>query len=196
MTTSPTPNKLVLSITRAELERLCRLFGPRLELSRTVGPDGQGPPESPLLSLPGWPLDGARLLLSLAGRESSFGVNLKPRHEPLWDVGGSLWKGSSELKDFIALHGRAGACSYGPLQIMAFNARGCPPQELAVDPAKAMAAAAGYLQRYALDHWCCRSLKEICATWNAGHPGGTTTPGYVEEVTKYYLNETWNTPAS
>jgi hypothetical protein len=133
-------------------------------------------------------LDGARLLLAMAGRESSFGANLKPRHEPAYDFGGHYAK-NPEVIAGLGKYGSAFACSYGPLQVLAVNAIGFSPGELGAKPETAMLAAVGFLNRYAIGHWECRTLKAICETWNGGHPDATTTPGYVDEVTKYYLTE-------
>jgi hypothetical protein len=160
-------NGICLAISRTECFRLCSLFASQL----SVG-DSQ--------------LDPMQLLIALSGRESSFGANLKPRFEPAWFVGGSLWKNSRELQEFVAKYGRAGASSYGPLQVMAFNAQPAAPEALAASPELAMGAAVGYFNRWVIGHWHCKTLEEICRTWNGGNPKAATTPGYYEEVAKHY----------
>jgi hypothetical protein len=175
MSTSEPLPQIAISIPRAELNRLCDLYGSAVHVAGCIGPDGKA-------------LDGARLLLAMAGRESSFGKDMKPRHEPAYDFGGRYAK-AHDVAVGLAKYGAAFACSYGPLQVLAVNAFGFSPTELAACPETAMLAAIGYLNRYVFGHWRCQTLPEICETWNGGHPGATTTPGYVNEVTHYYLTE-------
>jgi hypothetical protein len=178
MGTAPKPqplHSLVVAMSRAELARLCQAYGGALadDLKGCAGPDGAA-------------LDGPRLLWALSGRESSFGKNMTPRHEPAYDVGGR-YANSSEIQQGLALWGRDFACSYGPLQILAVNAKGFTPMELGESPETALAAACAFLRLYVLRHCKAKTLKEICECWNGGHIGATTTPGYVEEVTRHYL---------
>lgn len=172
---APAGEQIALSIPRTALNLMCSQYGPVVRVADCTGPDGK-------------PLDGARLLLAMAGRESSFGQNLKPRHEPAYDVGGHYAKNPSVVAG-LEKYGSAFACSYGPLQVMAVNAFGFSPIELGKNPETAMLAAVGFLNRDALGHWNCKTLAQICETWNGGHPGATTTPGYVDKVTHYYLTE-------
>lgn len=172
------PAGVCLAIPRDEFNRLCSLFASELQLAGCIGPEGAR-------------LDPMQLLIALGGRESDFGANLKPRHEPSWDAGGHVWMHSRELQGYIKLNGAAGASSYGPLQVMAFDAGGSyAVKDLAHDPQVAMEAAVKYFNRYVTGHWRARTLEEICRTWNGGHPSAGTTPGYVEAVTHYYATET------
>lgn len=163
------------SMPKSELADLCRAHGQLLQpyLLNCKDPDGAQ-------------LDGAKLLWAMSGRESSFGQNMTPRHEPAYDVNGAYWKISQEVKDGIAQYGRDFACSYGPLQVLAVNAKGWTPEEMGKDPLAAMEGAVTFLRLYVIQRKRARSLAEICQCWNGGHIGATTTPGYVEEVTKYY----------
>lgn len=163
----------VVTMPRIQLGQLCRGYGSALELVGTTGPDGKS-------------LDGARLLWALAGRESSFGGNMVPRHEPSWDVGGGLYHGSPPLQAYIAKYGKAGACSYGPLQAMAFNLQPYTPAQLAADPATAFAASIKFFNRYVIENWKDKTLLDVCDTWNAGNPRASALPGYYPLVLRYY----------
>jgi hypothetical protein len=163
------------SMPKKDLADLCRAHGNLLQpyLADCTDPDGK-------------PLDGPTLLWALSGRESSFGQNMKPRHEPAYDVSGMYWRLSQEVKDGIAQYGPPFACSFGPLQVLAVNARGWTPEEMANDPLAAMEGACTFLRVYVLTRKHAHSLAEICQCWNGGHVGAKTTPGYVEEVTQHY----------
>lgn len=174
---SPTP-VLVHSMDRNHLVTLCKTYGATLDPMLAATDDGFGKP-----------LAGAQLLWALCGRESIFGKDLGPRHEPAYDVGGSFYRESAELQQGVALYGRDFACSYGPLQVMACNAKGHTPRELGADPDTAMGAAVGFLRIRALQHFGAKTLEQICQVWNGGHLGATTTAGYFEEVRHHYITE-------
>jgi hypothetical protein len=169
---------IVLSMARSDFNALCLIYGPMLEKELALTDDGAGQP-----------IRGAQLLVAMGGRESSFGKNLKPRHEPAYDIGGLYWKISEEVRAGLAKYGAGYAYSYGPLQIMAVNAPGFTPGELAADPEKAMQAATVRLRFHVLQHQRARSIQDICECWNGGHIGANTTPGYFEEVQHHYLTE-------
>jgi hypothetical protein len=135
----------------------------------------------------GKPIEGPRLLWALSGQESSFGQNMKPRHEPAYDVGGRYWRNSPVVSVGIAKYGSAYACSYGPLQIMASNAKGYTPPELAGDPEKALAAAVARLRVDVLVRQKARTIAEICDCWNTGNDKDKNVPvEYIEHVERYY----------
>src|SRR4051794_28343504 len=115
------PSGIVCSMPGKELARLCLQHGAEMQRYLVDSDDGFGKP-----------IDAALLLWAMSGRESTFGKNLKPRHEPAYDTGGK-YAVASQLAKF----GSAYACSYGPLQIMACNAKMFTPAELASDPEKA-----------------------------------------------------------
>ena len=166
---------LVAAMPRAELARLCKIFGASLTPDLAGTDDGSGKP-----------IDGARLLWAISGRESSFGKNMTPRHEPAYDVGGLYWRTSEEVKQGVGRYGRDFACSYGPLQIMACNASGHTPEELGSDPEAALGAAVAHLKIIILYRQMAKTIAEICQCWNGGHIGARTTPGYVGEVMRHY----------
>jgi hypothetical protein len=62
-----------------------------------------------------------QLLWAICGNESSFGASCTPRHEPAYDVGGRYAQ-SPDQAALLARFGSAGACSYGPMQVMLVNA--------------------------------------------------------------------------
>jgi hypothetical protein len=161
-------------MAQEELRRLCELYGAGLQPDLVHTDDGTGKP-----------IDGPRLLWALAGRESSFGRNLKPRHEPAYDLGGH-YANLPAVKRGLEQYGRAFACSYGPLQILACNARGFTPAELGADPEKALSAAVAMLRLTVLRAQKAATLEQICQAWNAGHIGGRCTPGYEQAVRGYY----------
>jgi hypothetical protein len=168
---------LTTSMTKSDLAKLCEVFGSSLtdDLKGFVGPDNL-------------PLDGAKTLWAMAGRESSFGANMKPRHEPAYDVGGSLWKRSPELRQGIALYGRDFACSYGPLQIMAINAKGYSVEDLG-NPVKALSASAARLRLGVIPHLQNKTLAGIGDAWNTGNDKDKIVPvDYIKEVTEHYLS--------
>lgn len=172
-------HSLALSIPKSELARMCLLYGPTLEQDLAHTEDGFGSP-----------INGARLLWSMAGRESSFGRNLKPRHEPAYDVLGYYYRKDKQVQAGCSLYGRDFACSYGPLQIMACNAHGFTPLELGSDPEKAMGAAVSFLRLHVLRELGARTLAAICDSWNTGNFRDKNIPReYILEVTHYYITE-------
>jgi hypothetical protein len=176
---SPQPS-LVLSMPRTELARLCRIYGAGLQHDLALTDDGCGKP-----------IDGPRLLWAMAGQESSFGSNMKPRFEPAYYMGGRYWNaqtpGGKEVRDGVALYGRDFACSYGPLQILAVNAKGHSPMELGSDPEKALAAACAMLRLVVLQRQKASTIGEICDCWNTGNDKDKNVPvEYIEHVERYY----------
>jgi hypothetical protein len=164
---------------RTELARLCRIYGAGLQHDLEHTDDGCGKP-----------IDGPRLLWAMAGRESSFGANMKPRFEPAYYMGGLYWRaqtpGGKEVRDGVAMYGRDFACSYGPLQIMAINAKGHSPLELGSDPEKALAASCAKLRLDVLGRQKARTIPEICQCWNGGHVGAAIPQVYTDTVEHNY----------
>jgi len=156
----------VKSISRQLLGQLCHANGPALELAESVDTSN------------GKPIDGVRLLWALCGVESSFGANMAPRHEPSWDKGGALYTASTDLQEYIAKYPYDGACSYGPLQVMAYNLQPYTPEQLAADPALTFAASIKFFNHYVIEHWKDKTLHDICDTWNGGNPKAKISPAY------------------
>jgi hypothetical protein len=168
---------VALSMPKADLVKLCMIYGSTLDFSETD--DGIGKP-----------IDGPTLLWALCGRESNFGRNLKPRHEPAYDVNGCYWRRSAVIKAGVAQWGPAFACSYGPLQIMACNAHGFTPVEMGSDPEKAFQAAVARLRIEVLGRQKARTIDEICDSWNTGNDKDANVPTeYIADVRHHYLTE-------
>ncbi|HVW78503.1 MAG TPA: hypothetical protein VHB45_12880 [Alloacidobacterium sp.] len=161
---------------REQLAKICGVYGASLSSSLLgiADPDGK-------------PLDGARLLWAISGCESSFGANLKPRHEPAYDVGGE-YSTHPPMPELLEKFGSAAACSYGPWQILFVNApEGFRPSDFddLQFAAQATTAFLGKLLR------ACRptTLAEIASCWNAGHVQNPLSPGvarYAADLTRYY----------
>jgi hypothetical protein len=102
--------------------------------------------------------------------ESSGGVNCDPpRHEPAFDVRGSIYERSLKQRTLIATYGRAGACSYGPMQIMLVNApNGAAPSDFD-DLDKAFQYSVGFINSQ-LAIFKPLTLFTIACIWNGGSP--------------------------
>ena len=98
------------SFSKADVLASCQKFGPTLKV-----PAG---------------LDGVRVMAALASNESSIGTNCGPRHEPAYDVGGSVFASSPAQRALVEKYGRDGASSFGPWQTMLINCPGFTPAEL------------------------------------------------------------------
>lgn len=132
------------------------MYGPRLNLIGTD--DGHGNQ-----------IDGALLLWALAGCESAFGKDCSPRFEPAYFTNGYYWRKSEQVRQVIALYGRDGACSYGPWQVLAINARRFSPQQMGADPVSACVAAVDFINSYVLGERQARNLFYIFDTYNSGN---------------------------
>lgn len=153
--------------TREEVAAQCRKFGAEVQ------PLPQG-------------IAGYQLLWALSGVESSFGSNVKPRHEPAYDVGGE-YAGNAPCPELLAKYGRAAACSYGPWQVLLVNAPDFTPAELA-EPGNAAQASVTYLNSL-LRRFKPQTLAEIGSCWNAGHiqkPLSVGVARYANDLTKFY----------
>lgn len=165
------------SVTRSDCNRLCLKYGPFLQVAGLCDPWGNK-------------MSGSQLLLALAGRESSFGNNIKPRHEPAYDVGGRYWNDSREQRELVKLYGPLAASSFGLLQIMACNARGFTPLQLATSAEDAMRASVDRLNYYVIGHQKAVTLEQICDSWNTGNFKDRNIPAdYIAEVKKHYAGE-------
>jgi hypothetical protein len=168
---------IVTRMPRAELARLCKAYGAQLSLANTDDGDGK-------------PIDGPTLLWAMSGRESNFGRNMTPRHEPAYDVNGYYWNRSADVKRGCAVYGKSYACSYGPLQIMAVNAPEFNPIELGADPEKAFKAAVWRLNKYVIAHLGAKTIEAICDCWNTGNYHDENIPHeYINDVRLHYFTE-------
>lgn len=147
------------SFPKEQIGKLCKQFGPLLHT-----PEG---------------INGVQLLWAIAGNESSFGANCRPRHEPAYDVGGKY----ADHK-LLEAYGSDAACSYNAWQIMFPNAPGFTPKELREDPEKACIATVGFLNRRIFDHLKAKDLDEVAHYYNGGGD-----PSYAPKLKHNYLCE-------
>jgi hypothetical protein len=174
---STAPSNIPKSVTRSECDRLCLKYGPFVQVAGLQDPWGNK-------------LSGSQLLLAIAGRESSFGRNITPRHEPAYDVDGRYWHDNRDLRAAVALYGPLAASSFGLLQIMACNARGFTPRQLAESVEDAMRASVDRLNYYVIGHQKAATLEQICDAWNTGNYKDKNVPEeYIAEVKKHYASE-------
>jgi hypothetical protein len=127
-------------------------------------------------------VDGAQLLWALAGNESSFGANCQPRHEAAFDVGGA-YATHAPMPIWLERYGSAGACSYGPLQLLLCNAPLTFGPSSFDDLNLAVQASIGFLN-VLLRQYKPQSLAEIGECWNAGHI--CPDPAYVAKLAANY----------
>jgi hypothetical protein len=113
-------------------------------------------------------LDPARLLAALAMNESSLGDDCGPRYEAAWDIGGEYASNPVQAKN-LELFPYAAACSYGPWQLMFYNAPGYTPTELNGDLSLVTRATIGYLVRQ-IQRWKITTVQGIGELWNHGSP--------------------------
>lgn len=157
-----------MSFTQLQIAAVCEEFGPQVEPLPVA-------------------VDGAQLLWALSGNESSFGLNVTPRHEPAFDHGGA-YSTSGNMPALLEEYGSAAACSYGPWQVLLTNAATFAPDDF-TDLSTACQATVSFLNSL-LRRFKPTSLVQIGECWNAGHP--LTDPGagvvaYTTELQKNYL---------
>lgn len=162
-----------MTFTREEVARACRAWGKMLWI-----PEG---------------VDGPKLLWALSGCESSFGANCTPRHEPAYDVGGRYADDPRQAK-LLAEFGSAGACSYGPWQILLVNCLdGATPEEMAVNVNRCALETAGFINRRILKLQQAKTVEEIAIAYNSGKWQWLEVPAGVEryaaDCVKYYESE-------
>ena len=159
-----------MNFERAEVLTMCSKYGPLLQ----VDPD----------------LDGPTVMAAIASNESSVGLNCGPRHEPSYDVGGSVYNGNKEQRDLVDQYGSNAACSYGPWQVMFINCPGYVPGELQTDLESNAKAFLAFFNRYVIATRHAKTLSEIGQVYNGGHVfTGTMLPGvaaYVEKLSSAY----------
>jgi hypothetical protein len=121
----------------------------------------------PVLKVP-TELDGERVMAALASNESSTGNDCGPRHEPAYDVGGSVWASSPAQRALVAQYCRLGASSFGPWQLMLINYPGFSPVELEINLDDCARGCVSHFNSY-VAHFEPKNLTEIGQIWNLGH---------------------------
>lgn len=149
------------SFPKADILEVCAKFGPQLKT-----PTG---------------LDGERLMISIAANESGGGdVNFVghdcgPRHEPAYDVGGSVWASSPAQRSLVTQYGRDGASSFGPWQMMLINCPSATPKQLTTDLDVCVASFVSFFNSY-VAHQRPVNVEQIGQIWNGGHIYKTSNP--------------------
>lgn len=163
----------MVSFLRAYVLAACQQYGPQLKV-----PAG---------------LDGVKLMQAIATVESSFGVNCGPRHEPGYDVGGSVWRHSQAQQDLVRLYPSPpdsavpespAAMSYGPWQTMLVNCRSNSPEAMNTDLDACASVFVSEFNSYVIGVCKAASLDEIGECWNAGHI--TPDPAYTAKLEAAY----------
>jgi len=132
----------------------------------------------PMLKLPAG-LDGRKVMASIASNESSTGANCGPRHEPAYDVGGALSKGSQQanaLEEF----GSAAACSYGMFQMMFLNFSELAQEKIASgvgDVDLYSIEFVRFFNAYVIGARHAQTLTDIGQIWNCGHKTDSPSAG-------------------
>jgi hypothetical protein len=137
-------------------------------------------------------VNGVTLLWAISGCESSFGANAKPRHEPAYDTGGR-YAANPEQAKLLAQYGSAGACSYGPWQLLLVNALPpASPDDMArID--RCGLATVQFLNRRILEPQKPTTVEEIAEAYNSGKWRWQTVPAgvarYAADCRRYYDSE-------
>jgi len=150
-----------------------------LELCRKYGPALHTPED----------INGAALMAAVAQNESSLGYNCAPRFEPAYYFGGLYCKG--DQLELCEKYGRAAACSYGPWQVMAINARPISIGQLISDPEAGAQAFVQFFNNYVIAGKRAGTISEIAQVYNSGHIAPNPAPGvlrYVHDLQAAYID--------
>ena len=155
--------------TKEEIARACRAWGAMLQV-----PEG---------------IDGPRVLWALAGCESSFGQNCKPRHEPNYhDL---AEKGTNaRLTAMTAKWGCDAHSSFGPWQELLVNCSDTMRPEDFANLSRCGLEVAQFINAYVFRHREAATLVQIAETYNSGKwqwlkvPPGVAK--YAAQFVEYY----------
>lgn len=135
-------------------------------------------------------LDGSRLMLAIAMNESSLGRNVGPRHEPAYDVGGSVWQSNLQQQALVRQYGSDAACSYGPWQMMFINFGGGITPDQLHDVDLCAQEFVRFFNSYVIRSRQASTLEQIAQVWNGGHVFHPTPPpgvqAYVDRLKENY----------
>ena len=112
-------------------------------------------------------IDSVLLLAAIAANESTVGVDCGPRFEPGWYWGGP-YANNHQQAALLAQYGKAAASSYGPLQIMFYNAPGCTPEELNTNLSLVVRVSIEYLNKQ-IGEFSPKTVMDVGECWNGGH---------------------------
>ncbi len=165
-----------VSFTRDEVAAACRKWGTSLELQRC--PD----------------VDGVPLLWALAGNESSFGANSKPRHELGFCKG--RYAENPKVQDLTKRFGHAAHCSFGCTQVMLVNVPGDVVDLGAFDTAEGcIATTVIFLNEVILGRQGARTLEQIGDAYNSGNFRDMESAGVKAYVAELRVNYAVRMPA-
>jgi hypothetical protein len=134
-------------------------------------------------------IDPAQLLWAIAGQESSFGKNCVPRHEDGYCYGSKSYRADKLLRDMTDAWGCAAHCSYGPWQIMFYNAyslmNNIDPVILLTDAA--VCAEVTVMKLNTILAKQPRDVRDIADAWNSGNFKDDFRPlAYMDAVQNFY----------
>jgi hypothetical protein len=112
-------------------------------------------------------IDGARLLWAIAGCESSFGLNCKPRHEPFYHRL-AVEKKNAQLVKLTELFGCDAHSSFGPWQLLVVNCSSTMRPEDFLDVNRACMETALFLNRRVLGAEHADTVQKIAVAYNSG----------------------------
>ena len=150
---------------KADVLAACETYGPQLQV-----PEG---------------LDGAGVMAALSSNESSVGFDCGPRHEPAYDLGGSLAVG--EQQSLLSQYGATAAASYGPWQMMFINFTPEVQSKIATHGDELIDYAQEFVRwfnRYVIRVRKATNLDQIGQVWNLGHIG--PDPVYTSKLEAAY----------
>lgn len=130
-----------MQTNRTSLISLCTKYGPLINVPETI--------------------NGAQLLWSISGNESSFGINCEPRHELGYCYGHRYFEPSS--------WGCLAHCSYGPWQVMYTHAKQFTPLQLLIDPDKCAQVAIAFLNSEIFGRQKAQTLEQVADAYNSGN---------------------------
>ena len=152
-----------MTYTRQQIAAVCQKLAPSL------GPMPEG-------------VDAAQLLWSLAGNESSFGLQCQPRHEAAYDIGGR-YATHDPMPTLLRQYGSHGAMSYGAWQVMLCDAPSGYSPSTFID-IHMQGKACVYVLNGIFRRFNPTTLAEIGSAYNSGHP--SSDPAYTDKLAISY----------
>lgn len=159
-----------MKLTQIDFANLCRAHGPRL-------------------IVPG--LEPVRVLWAIGGKETSFGDNIVPRHENGYCFSSPAYKADARLREMTKVDGCAAHSSYGPWQILYYNAlitdKSIALTQLLYD-ANVCARVTVDRLNHVIQAQGLVTLREIADAWNSGNGKDRNIPEeYIKAVEANYL---------
>jgi hypothetical protein len=142
------------------------------------------------------PVEGGKLLLTLAGTESDFGaLRLHVRPEPAYSPGGKYYNNSEALRSAYRKYGVLASSSYGSFQIMyptavemGFQGH---PIELQGNDVCAYWAAQLIIKRF-IGRQKAKTLRDVADAYNSGNHADRIVPQtYIDKAISFYENIPW-----